>query len=79
MTMHPVIPYDLHRYEAPGCCVRRAGSQGAETLWSLTLWLNGRVYQAHLLCEGVPDLLAVMSHFDRRRQHWGEVTPSSKL
>lgn len=70
--MSPCLPRTVP-FE-PGCIVRFVGSLGGSPLYSLTYWFNGRTHQATLICEVIPDLLHVMTHFDLYPDKWTEIT-----
>jgi hypothetical protein len=75
--MSPCLPNPIP-FE-PGCVVRLIDERGLRPLYALTYWFNHRAYQATLICEILPDLLNVMTHFDRFPDKWTAVSaPISK-
>jgi hypothetical protein len=80
--MQPCLPNPIP-FEC-GCVVRDTGirrvdAQSLQPLYALTYWHNHRAYQATLICEVVPALLDVMTHFDRFPDKWTAVSaPISK-
>lgn len=78
-AMHPCLPNPIPYL--PGCVVRRVGPAKHQgfALYSATYWFNGRGYQATIESATTPDLLGVMSHFDRHPSSFSAVsTPVSK-
>jgi hypothetical protein len=76
--MHPCLPNTIPA--EPGCAVRDTGvrridADAQRPLFSLTFWHSGRAYQATLICEVIPDLLDVMTHFERFPDKWTAITP----